>query len=605
MPCCSLFAWYGICEHFGKHNNKGEHKPMNWINDLSLRGKFLLLLTVLGVLLGGVAYFVVETISTVRVNGPLYTEIIKGKDLTADILPPPAFLMETYLLIHEMLDEENASQFAKDLDKLDTLQEQFEARNKHWAEVLEAGQMKDALVNKAHRSGAELFTLIRSEYIPALKRGDHAGASRLLEGKLKNTYESHRAAVDEVVGFANTWTAAEEKQVNEVVASRSVQNAVMLVALIGLVAFFNLYTAQIIRKPLNAIKAMIDNADLNTRLEARRKDEIGDLQRSFNTFVGTIRGSILRVHEGTSSLASAASQITSSTEEMAAGAQEQSTQSSEVAAAVSEMAATIGTNSETAQHAVDTAEEARVAAERGRSVVTQTMDGMKRITEVVGQSAVMVEKLGKTGDQIGEIISTIDDIADQTNLLALNAAIEAARAGDQGRGFAVVADEVRRLAERTTNATKEIATMIKQVQRETAEAVASMEQGTKEVQKGEHLVTEADTSLQQILGTSDRVKQLITQIAAASQQQSTAAEQISRNVTSITTVTNETAQGISQIARASEDLDRLATSLRTAVDSFRLTETRSDHDAGHHSAHHHSGVAVKASGALVEEHAHA
>lgn len=578
---------------------------MNWINDLSLRGKFLLLLAVLGVLLGGVAYFVVDTIGLVRVNGPLYTEIIKGKDLTADILPPPAFLIETYLLVHELLDETSPAQFAKDLEKLDTLQEQFEARNKHWAESLDNGQMRDALVNRAHRSGADMFTIIRAEYVPALKNGDHAAASRLLEGKLKTMYEAHRAAVDEVVGYANAWTAAEEKNVNAVVTSRSMENAIMLVVLIGLVAFLNLYTAQIIRKPLNGIKAMIDNADLNTQLEGRRKDEIGDLQRSFNTFVGTIRSSILRVHEGTSSLASAASQITSSTEEMAAGAQEQSTQAGEVAAAVSEMAATIGTNSETAQHAVDTAEEARVAAEHGRSVVTKTMSGMQRITEVVGQSAVMVEKLGKTGDQIGEIISTIDDIADQTNLLALNAAIEAARAGDQGRGFAVVADEVRRLAERTTNATKEIAIMIKQVQRETAEAVASMEQGTKEVKNGEQLVTEADASLQQILGTSDRVKQLITQIAAASQQQSTAAEQISRNVTSITTVTNETAQGISQIARASEDLDRLANSLRTAVDSFRLTETMGDPYGGsHHSAHHHSGVAVKASGALVEEHAH-
>jgi methyl-accepting chemotaxis protein len=583
---------------------------MNWINDLSLRGKFLLLLAVLGVLLGGVSYFVIDTISLTRVNGPLYTEIIKGKDLTADILPPPAFLMEAYLLIHEMLDETDPAEFAKNMEKLDTLQEQFEARNKHWADVLEHGKMRDALVDKAHKHGVELFTIIRQEYIPTLKRGDHAGASRMLEGRLRDSYRAHLAAVEEVVGLASAWTAEEEKNVNEIVASRSVWNIAMLVGLLGLVAVLNLYTAQIIRKPLAGIKAMIDNADLNTQLEGRRKDEIGDLQRSFNTFVGTIRASILRVHEGTSSLASATSEITSSTEEMAAGAQEQSTQSAEVAAAVGEMAATIGTNSETAQHAVDTAEEARVAAMHGRSVVTETMEGMKRITTVVGQSSAMVEKLGKTGDQIGEIISVIDDIADQTNLLALNAAIEAARAGDQGRGFAVVADEVRRLAERTTNATKEIANVIKQVQRETAEAVASMEQGTREVKNGEHLVTEADASLQQILGTSDRVKQLITQIAAASQQQSTAAEQIARNVTSITSVTNETALGIQQIARASEDLDRLAGGLRSAVDSFNIQGAGSDghghnqeHNHGHGRAHPHSGVSVRTSGALVETHA--
>lgn len=579
---------------------------MNWINDLSLRGKFLLLLAVLGILLGGVSYFVLDTMQLTRVNGPLYSEIIKGKDLTADILPPPAFLIETYLLIHEMLDEGNPGQFEKDLAKLNTLEEQFEARNKHWAGTLANGQMKDALVNKSHKHGAELFTIIKQEYVPMLKRGDRAGAARLLETRVRASYEAHLAAVEEVVGLAAAWTAEEEKNVNDVVASRSLWSVAMLIGLVALVAVLNLYTAQIIRTPLAGIRAMIDNADLNTQLEGRRKDEIGDLQRSFNTFVATIRASILRVHEGTSSLASAASQITSSTEEMAAGAQEQSTQSAEVAAAVGEMAATIGTNSETAQHAVDTAEEARVAAEHGRSVVTKTMQGMQRITTVVGQSSAMVEKLGKTGDQIGEIISVIDDIADQTNLLALNAAIEAARAGDQGRGFAVVADEVRRLAERTTNATKEIANMIKQVQRETAEAVASMAQGTKEVKTGEHLVTEADASLQQILATSDRVKQLITQIAAASQQQSTAAEQISRNVTSITSVTNETALGIQQIARASEDLDRLAGGLRSAVDSFNIQGAdagSAGHDSGHGHGRAHSGVSVKASGALVEAHA--
>jgi methyl-accepting chemotaxis protein len=188
-----------------------------------------------------------------------------------------------------------------------------------------------------------------------------------------------------------------------------------------------------------------------------------------------------------------------------------------------------------------------------------------------------VRELGKSSDQIGEIISVIDDIADQTNLLALNAAIEAARAGEQGRGFAVVADEVRKLAERTTKATKEIAGMIKKIQVDTAGAVSSMEQGTGEVEKGKQLADRAGASLQEIVGVSQKVTDMVTQIAAASEEQSSASEQISKNVEAISKVTGETAQGTQQIARAAEDLNRLTEKLQELTSRFTVSGTVGQH----------------------------
>jgi methyl-accepting chemotaxis protein len=165
----------------------------------------------------------------------------------------------------------------------------------------------------------------------------------------------------------------------------------------------------------------------------------------------------------------------------------------------------------------------------------------------------------------------IDDIADQTNLLALNAAIEAARAGEQGRGFAVVADEVRKLAERTTKATKEIAAMIKTIQKDTAGAVESMGEGTKKVDEGIQLADKAGSSLQEIVQISQRVTDMVAQIAAASEQQSSASEQISKNVEAISAVTGQTASGTQQIARAAEDLNRLTDNLQGYLAKFKLS----------------------------------
>ena len=272
---------------------------------------------------------------------------------------------------------------------------------------------------------------------------------------------------------------------------------------------------------------------------------------------------------------------------MAAGAQEQSSQATEVAGAVEQMTKTIYETTKNTVQATEASKNAGVIAKDGGRVVEETIVGMNRIAEVVRKSADTVQELGKSSDQIGEIVQVIDDIADQTNLLALNAAIEAARAGEQGRGFAVVADEVRKLAERTSKATKEIATMIKQIQKDTYDAVDSMQEGTRQVEDGKLLAEKAGASLEEIIVGAERVVDIVTQVAAASEEQSSAAEQISKNIESISTVTNESASGIQQIAHASEDLNRLTLNLQELIAQFKL-----DNSSG-------GNLAVRQNGKLV------
>ncbi|MEZ4761713.1 MAG: methyl-accepting chemotaxis protein [Calditrichia bacterium] len=167
----------------------------------------------------------------------------------------------------------------------------------------------------------------------------------------------------------------------------------------------------------------------------------------------------------------------------------------------------------------------------------------------------------------------IDDIADQTNLLALNAAIEAARAGDQGRGFAVVADEVRRLAERTTEATKKIAQMIRNIQIETENAVNAMKKGSSEVTAGIELADKAGNALGKIVSSADKVVEMVQQIAAANEQQSTTSEDISVKIETISKVSSESETGVAQISEAVVGMRQMTLDLKVLMKQFQLRKS--------------------------------
>lgn len=315
--------------------------------------------------------------------------------------------------------------------------------------------------------------------------------------------------------------------------------------------------------------------DLTVKLPVSGTDDISKLFEGFNSAVTNIRNLMNNVLSASEATSSAGAEISSSTEEMAAGAQEQSSQMNEVASAVQEMSRTIFEMTKHATVAAETARDSGQKAKDGGDVVGETISGMNKIADVVAQSAATVFALGQNSEKIGEIVQVIDEIADQTNLLALNAAIEAARAGEQGRGFAVVADEVRKLAERTTRATKEIAAMIKAIQKDTANAVDSMKQGTREVENGKLLAEKAGGVLSEIVDSSAHLTDVVNQVAASSEELSSAAEEIGNNVQAMNAVTHESSSGIQQIAKAAEDLNRLTDNLQQLISAFKLLEGQS------------------------------
>jgi hypothetical protein len=205
----------------------------------------------------------------------------------------------------------------------------------------------------------------------------------------------------------------------------------------------------------------------------------------------------------------------------------------QIATAMEEMSMTVNEVAGNTNNASDSASQVSENAYEGQKVVNQAVQEMQKVAEVIRSSAVTVGKLGATSERIGEFVNVINEIADQTNLLALNAAIEAARAGEMGRGFAVVADEVRRLAERTTTSTRQISTMVAEIQKGTQLAVESIELGKTEAEKGEALSHKAEESLNSIVLSIDEIKNMIAQIATASEEQAATASVIASNLEEI------------------------------------------------------------------------
>lgn len=342
----------------------------------------------------------------------------------------------------------------------------------------------------------------------------------------------------------------------------------LLTGMIASMAISNSISRRIVAVATEA-EAMADG-NLGRTADVSGADEIGALASSFNKMSNNLKDLINSISQASNQIASASEELSATAEQMAKGMQMQTSQTSQVASAMEEMSATVLQVAKNSQSAASSAKDATSTAQKGGNVVSRSVEGMQRIAATVQESARTIMELGKSSDQIGEIVAVIDDIADQTNLLALNAAIEAARAGEQGRGFAVVADEVRKLAERTTKATKEIALMIKNIQKETQGAVAAMEAGTKEVADGVSLAKDAGSSLSVIIEAVDRVNDMISQIATASEQQSAAAEEISTSVEGIASVTKETASGSQQTSAASQELSRMAVELQRMVGQFKI-----------------------------------
>ncbi|TGG90323.1 chemotaxis protein [Natronospirillum operosum] len=363
--------------------------------------------------------------------------------------------------------------------------------------------------------------------------------------------------------------------------------AIGVIALI-LLAIWEIYRAQTMNlmrteeeneQNQNAILRLLDElADLAdgdlTAQATVTEDFTGAIADSINFAIDQMRQLVTAINATAVQVSSAAQETQTTARQLADASEHQAQEIAGASAAVNEMAVSIDQVSANAAESSAVAERSVSIAKKGSDVVQATINGMDNIREQIQETSKRIKRLGESSQEIGDIVSLINDIADQTNILSLNAAIQASMAGDAGRGFAVVADEVQRLAERSSAATKQIEALVKNIQSDTNEAVISMEQTTSEVVRGARLAQDAGVALEEIENVSRSLADLIQNISNAARQQASSAGHISNTMNVIQEITSQTSAGTTATAESIGNLANLAKDMRASVAGFKLPEAQ-------------------------------
>ena len=300
------------------------------------------------------------------------------------------------------------------------------------------------------------------------------------------------------------------------------------------------------------------------------EDITGAIADSVNYTVEELRQLVGHVQNTATRVAQTTAQVESTSTELLAASTEQLREIRETGQSVLDMATRINAVSTQAQESSQVARQSLTAAESGLKAVQNAIGGMNSIRDQIQETSKRIKRLGESSQEIGEITELISDITEQTNVLALNAAIQAASAGEAGRGFSVVAEEVQRLAERSADATRQIAALVKAIQTDTQDAVGAMERSTQGVVEGAKLSDNAGTALTEIDQVTRRLADLIEQISNSASSEAASANVVAGNIQHIFAVTEQTGEGTRSTAQQVRDLSRMAEELRQSVSRFKI-----------------------------------
>jgi methyl-accepting chemotaxis protein len=590
---------------------------------MNLKIKTKLILLVLLFMSGfiGFGFLAKSTIDTVKVNGELYRYIIQGKDLMADILPPPEYIIETYLITMQLLEERNPSEVKKSIQTLSRLKKEYLERHNYWTRELQDSSIKFVLLSESYEPAIRFFTVLETEFLPAIHAGNYEKAREFAYGSLKGEYQAHRKEIDKLVQMANNWCEENEEKAREIIENRNLALLSLGALIICICSIFAVFLISSITRPLIktiALAQKLSTGDLSTQIEVDRKDEAGQMLSAMKNMTlklsEKVQNIMNKLNQASSTLLQSSEELSLVSQKAASAAQEMHTQTdsvviaserinhhvdtvasvarqsnssvSKIAEITEKMSITFYELVRSSQKTVDhvssvslSSKEMSLGIHQIAKAIEEMTLSLKEVSESTSEANVVSQNanrrtqvidskmklLSDSSKQIGKMVKAIKDITEKTNMLALNATIEAAGAGEAGKGFAVVAGEVKELAKQSAEATEEITNQIEQIQNSTREAVTEIREISKIIQSIASASQTIAAAVEEQNSTASEISKTITQnaqniqnIANNTNESSTLVHASVKRVEETSKTVKEVAEHIQNLVNAMNDMVKSA-----------------------------------------------
>ncbi|WP_421266475.1 methyl-accepting chemotaxis protein [Aeromonas veronii] len=495
----------------------------------------------------------------------------QGKDVVADILPPPLYLIESQLQVYTLLHAKPEEREGL-LQTLARLQKEFEERNRFWQESNLNEQLKRLLLGEQKQQGELFWQLLNDKFVPAIKAGDLAQAGALA-ARLHTLYNAHRLGVDATVIRGNEYAA--EQMAHLANTTRLCYGLLLCAAMLGagLIFWLGRPTQQRLLAAGKATAAIAEG-ELNRPMPEPGLDAIGELIRQIGamrdqlaTLVESLQRSASTLDDRATSLTAMAQRHTDDSQAQVGAANHIEQAIEQLTHSIEQAGSQLHQVGEQTLQSAERAQEATLAIHTVEQVIGEQVTGVKQVSQTISD-------LAGLSQQIAGLAGAIHDIAEQTNLLALNAAIEAARAGEQGRGFAVVADEVRSLATRTGSATTEINTIIGKIQDVSLRAANEMDTELARVEQAVTHTMTARQSVARIAQSCEEINQRIAQVDQLMSDETRLIQGIHHQVGEMSRLAAEANQSASQAAEEATMVAQHARILTRQTHHFHLDTTR-------------------------------